>query len=280
LSSVVVLTQAALVSVDGVSLQIDLARPISLALSQNFDGHAPRWYAAPAASSQPLTAPGFSGSVAHGASCNCKTLHLTPHCDGTHTECVGHLTLENLNIHEVAPTGMLTAALISVRPIDAGASGETSSPPPQAGDHFITRSALAARWPKQTLFHPKVLVIRTLPNEADKRSRDYTQHPAAYLSREAAEFLVMRGVEHLVLDLPSCDRADDQGQLCAHRVFFGLPFGSSALAEARRAHCTITELAFIDNAVSDGCYLMSLQMPAIAGDALPSRPMLYALDGS
>ena len=56
---------------------------------------------------------------------------------------------------------------------------------------------------------------------------------APYLSREAAEFLVARGIEHLVVDLPSIDRAHDEGRLTAHRVFFGLPPGSHASSHAR-----------------------------------------------
>ena len=57
--------------------------------------------------------------------------------------------------------------------------------------------------------------------------------------------------------------------------FFGLPAGSVALAAVGRPQCTITELAFIDDAVADGSYLLSLQLPALGGDALPSRPLLY-----
>jgi len=76
----------------------------------------------------------------------------------------------------------------------------------------------------------------------DKCVRDYQQQPAPYLTPAAARFLVERGIEHLVLDVPSADRADDEGRLSAHRIFFGLPSGSQALAEATRAQCTITEL--------------------------------------
>ena len=117
--------------------------------------------------------------------------------------------------------------------------------------------------------------MRTLPNSAHKRTRDYRNEPAAFLSLPAAELLVARGIEHLVLDVPSADRASDGGLLSAHREFFGLPAGSVALAAVRRPQCTITELAFIEDAVTDGCYLLGLQLPALGGDALPSRPLLY-----
>ena len=45
----------------------------------------------------PFATGDFSGSVATGASCNCRTITLTPHCNGTHTECAAHLTLEPLD---------------------------------------------------------------------------------------------------------------------------------------------------------------------------------------
>ncbi|MGH8231363.1 MAG: hypothetical protein ACRESY_06035 [Steroidobacteraceae bacterium] len=56
-----------------------------------------------------------------------------------------------------------------------------------------------------------------------------------------------------------------------------MPRASSALSEAQRAHTTITELAYVPDAVEDGWYFLSLHAPAIAGDAVPSRPVLYPL---
>jgi arylformamidase len=49
------------------------------------------------------------------------------------------------------------------------------------------------------------------------------------------------------------------------------------LAAAKRSEATITELAFVPDAVADGAYLLELQVPALAGDAVPSRPLLYPL---
>jgi hypothetical protein len=89
--------------------------------------------------------------------------------------------------------------------------------------------------------------------------------------------LVGRGVLHLVVDVPSIDRAHDEGRLTAHRLFFGLPRGEVRLAAATRASATITELAFIPDSIADGAYLLELQVPALTGDAVPSRPLLYAV---
>ena len=80
-----------------------------------------------------------------------------------------------------------------------------------------------------------------------------------------------------MVDLPSIDRARDEGRLTAHRLFFGLPSGESALARALRPQCTVTELAYIPDEAADGAYFLQLQVPAINGDAVPSRPLLYRL---
>jgi hypothetical protein len=302
-------------------VRIDLSRPISLAIDLDFSDRQPRHFGAPQATSRPFAVPGFSGSVEHGASCNCQTLTLIPHCNGTHTECVGHLTREPLDAHRVAPLGFIPATLVTVEPVAAGTSREGTDPTPQPDDQLITRHALEKSWLAATAavtsvapatgagatrttgvgaggvrgaetaagaitskttpahFEPRALIIRTLPNKPDKQHRDYNDSTPPYLSREAAELLIERGIEHLVVDLPSIDRARDEGRLTAHRIFFGLPPGSTALAQATRARATVTELAYIPDAACDGPYLLELQVPALGGDAVPSRPLLYPMSG-
>jgi len=267
--------RAARLEIEGRPYEIDLGRAYDLAIALDFDGTQPRWFEGIPARSEPLALGTFSGRVDRGASCNCSVLSLTPHCDGTHTECVGHLTAEPLNVRTVLPVVFLPALLLSIAPTPAGDTAETSRPAAQRQDLLITRAALLAAWPASPAFAPSALVVRTLPNPALKRARDYRLQPAAYLSLEAADLFVERGIEHLVLDVPSADRADDGGELGAHRAFFGLEPGETSLAAARRPQCTITELAYVDAAVPDGSYLLSLQIPALGGDAVPSRPLLY-----
>jgi arylformamidase len=257
---------------------VDLDRPVSLAMEMTFTGGGPRHFGAPAASSRPYTVAGFAGSVAAGASCNCSTVTLTPHCNGTHTECAGHLTAQPLDAFRVAPLGLVTAVLVSVAPEPASGARETSMPPPRAHDALVTREGLAAAWTGTAgaSASARALVVRTLPNHPDKLERTSPLPP--YLSYEAALWIVERGIEHLIVDLPSVDRLEDQGLLSAHRVFFGLPAGARQLDRARRAQCTITELAYMPDSLPDGEYLLGLQVPALAGDAVPSRPLLYALE--
>lgn len=264
----------------GRRFRIGLGAAHSIAITQRFDGTQPRWFAAPPARATALRAGSFNGRVAHGASCNCSSYSLTPHCDGTHTECAGHLTREPLDVLDIMPAGPLPSLLLSVAPVAAAAAtaaGEDSDPHPQEGDTLLTAAAIAAAWPKALPCAPVALVLRTLPNPADKCSRDYRHQRAAYLSRQAAQLIVARGIRHLVLDLPSADRDDDGGALAAHRILFGLPPGGRSLAAATRADCTITELAYVPDAIADGLWALQLQVPALGGDALPSRPLLHAL---
>ena len=211
-----------------------------------------------------------------GGSCNCELITLIPHSNGTHTECAGHLTRERLDAWRIVPAGLVPALLLSVEA--EAPAGEGTDPAPQPTDRLITRRALERAWPAVLPFVPRAVVIRTLPNTPDKRTRDYTGQTPPYLSQEAAALLVSRGVLHLVVDVPSIDRAHDEGRLTAHRLFFGLPRGSVQLAAATRPAATSTELAFIPDTIADGAYLLELQVPALDGDAVPSRPLLYALE--
>jgi arylformamidase len=265
------------ISVGGREVTVDLERPISLAIDLDFSERQPRHFGAPLASSQPFAVPGFSGSVEHGASCNCNTITLIPHCNGTHTECVGHLTREPLDAHRVTPTGFLPALLVSVEAVAAELAGESTEPAPQAGDRLITGRAIEKSWPISAPFEPLALVIRTLPNPPDERHQDYTDATPPYLSREAAVTLIERGIEHLIVDLPSIDRSHDEGRLTAHRIFFGLPRGAVARTPPTQANAPKTELAYIPDIAPDGPYLLALQVPAIGGDAVPCRPLLYQL---
>jgi arylformamidase len=270
--------QWARLDIDGVALLADLAAGLSLARVVDFHGAQLRCFGAAAASNVPLQVGAFTGRVTRGASCNCSVLTLTPHANGTHTESVGHLTVERVDVQSLIPQRLLLAALLTVEPELAADCTEDSIPRPKDADLLITRARIDQAWPDS--FAPRLaaraVVIRTQPNDPQKFT-DSRAAAAPFLSAQAVTALVERGIEHLVLDVPSADRAEDGGALTAHRIFFGLPPGSSQLAQAQRQSCTITELAYIGDAITDGWYLMALHAPAIAGEAVPSRPMLYPL---
>jgi kynurenine formamidase len=253
----------------------DLADPLSIAMPLDFDGAQPNHFGAPPAHAAPLAADGFVGDVRAGGTVNCEHLHLVPHCNGTHTECVGHVTTDRIGIHEVLHGGLFVACVISVRPERCAASGDTPCADAAPDELVITGRALEQALAERPGII-EALVIRTLPNDATKLQRRYQGDAAApYLTPEAARLLVARDVQHVIVDLPSLDRASDGGRLAAHRIFWGMPAGSQRLHDATRRDATVTELAWIAPMVRDGWYLLDLQVPAFISDAAPSRPLLY-----
>src|SRR5690606_13966067 len=118
---------------DGLRLAADLSHPIDLAIPLDFDGHQPSCFGAPPARRTHFGVDGWIGDTRRGGSCNVQVLQLNPHCNGTHTECVGHIVDDAVHAATVLRGGLLPATLISIAPTHA--SGETSHPAPRDADH-------------------------------------------------------------------------------------------------------------------------------------------------
>ncbi len=123
------------------------------------------------------------------------------------------------------------------------------------------------------------LIIRTLPNDDSKMSRRYMDDLPPFLSREAMEYIVKLGVKHLLLDIPSVDRAFDEGRLTAHHIYWNVEEGSHKIDPAdHHSLKTITEMAYIPAEIKDGHYLLNLQIAPFVSDASPSRPVLFSIN--
>lgn len=245
--------------------QFDLSAGRCIGLPLDPAGPQPRFFGAPPMRAEALAVGGFTGRVKTGASCNVDVVTLVPHCNGTHTEGPGHIADSPLPVQTALPPGPLPARLITVTPEISSGEHYPVALTPEEG--LIVSSAVTADCP--------VLVIRTLPNGEDKRRRDYGARPYyPLLSAEAMHAIVTAGVRHLLIDTPSVDRADDGGRLANHRVFWGMNETGTEPAP-NRGRCTITELIFVPNDVSDGLYLLDLGVSSIVGDASPSAPVLY-----
>ena len=146
-------------------------------------------------------------------------------------------------------------------------------------DLLITRKHLIEKLERldDEVFH-QALIIRTLPNSSTKKKRRYASAP--YFSNEAMAEIARRKVNHLLVDVPSVDRMDDQGKLSNHRLFWEVPSGSRDLGQARAPHRTITELIFALDEAHDGYYLLNLQIAPFSGDAAPSRPLIFPVEVS
>jgi len=204
----------------------------------------------------------FVGSVALGGSTNYQRIHVTPHGNGTHTECYGHISPDPaVTLNQCLRRFLFVARLVSVAPQKQ-----------ENGDLVVmladVQAALAAQAPGEAL--PEAFVLRTLPNEAAKRQRQYSGTNPTYIEPALAQFLVDNNVQHFLLDLPSVDREEDAGQLLAHHAFWRYP-------AQPRCGATITELIFVPNEVQDGLYLLNIQVTSLEIDASPSKPVLYAL---
>ncbi len=218
--------------------------------------------------------------MSDGASCNCAVQTLAPHCHGTHTECIGHITRSPLTIASLTPVPPALALVVSVQPELLGSAAAAAAAGPAAAADRVIGRGLLERAATQWLAAPfTAVVVRTLPNDDAKLGRAYSgsPSPAAYFLPEAMRWLVERDVTSLVVDLPSLDRADDGGLLAAHREYWGMPAGATDADRASRGRALVTELAFVPDRAADGLYLLELQVPAFGADAAPSRPVLYPL---
>jgi kynurenine formamidase len=250
----------------GTPVRVDFAQPIDISLPvrglKASAGDNPNAFFVEEPEFVPFEAGGFIGSVARGGSCNCEVLTLTPHGNGTHTECIGHITRERVSIHASLKQFHSFAKLISIEP-------RTHT----GRDRIITAEQLQ---PALSDFKPhQALIVRTLPNDESKRTRRYAGTNPPYLHAEAAELLAELGVGHLLLDLPSVDREDDGGVLAAHHQFWRIDNNALDNASEARVEATITELVFVPEGVMDGTYLLNLQIASLETDASPSKPVLY-----
>ncbi|WP_192822730.1 cyclase family protein [Rufibacter sp. LB8] len=200
----------------------------------------------------------FVGSVALGGSTNYQRVHLTPHGNGTHTECYGHISPDPAaTLDQCLKRFLFAGQVVSVEPRVQ-----------KNGDLVVMASDVLTALDIDYL--PEALVLRSLPNSESKRTAQYSGTNPCYLEPALAAFLAVNGIEHLLVDLPSVDREEDGGALLAHHAFWQYP-------AATRDSATITELIFVPDAVEDGWYLLNLQVTSLVMDASPSKPVLYAL---
>ena len=92
--------------------------------------------------------------------------------------------------------------------------------------------------------------------------------------------IARRKVNHLLVDVPSVDRMDDQGKLSNHRLFWEVPSGQPGSRASPAPHRTISELIFALDEAHDGYYLLNLRIAPFSCDAAPSRPLIFPVEVS
>ena len=253
----------------------DRGQDISIPLV--FNGNQPNTYGVAHASSKAYQTDDFIGDTRKGGGCNFEQLVITPHCNGTHTECLGHITHKRFSIQEQLKDSLIPATVISVIPENALNSVDSYKPGKEKEDVFISKDLLVKALSSVPKIFMQALVIRTLPNDDSKKARNYMEHEPPFFSLEAMKYIVELGVAHLLIDLPSVDRLFDDGNLNAHHIFWNVAAGSHEADSKIALQKTITEMIYVDDKTEDGSYLLNLQIAPFVSDASPSRPLLYPL---
>ncbi len=231
----------------------DLTKPIDLSLPLQGNAQNPQaWYLG-----EPVIAPvtngNWIGKVSEGASVNFNSIQFSPHAHATHTESYGHISTEFYSISEALTSFFFSARVLTVKPEVV------------ENDKVLPLSAFASALKTGEV---EALVIRSLPNENDKKHKHYDHSNWPYIPVEAMQFIREVGIKHLLIDLPSVDK--EEGDVVGHRSFWNYP-------ESPRKEATITELIYVPNSVKDGLYLLNLQAANFKNDAAPSRPILFPL---
>lgn len=241
----------------GKSYNLDLDKPIDISIplragKENVNA----WYVPPV-SIEPVRMGDWIGDVNQGGSVNFKNILFNPHGNGTHTECVGHISKEEYTINQCLKKFFFMAELITVLP------DETAD-----GDKIITKQHIENCLGDKC---PEALIIRTLDNHISKINQQYSNTNPPYLHHEAAGLMDALGITHLLIDLPSVDKEKDDGKLLAHHAFWQYPHNT-------QLERTITELIYVPNNVFDGTYLLNIQIASFENDASPSKPLLFQMN--
>lgn len=232
--------------------QFDLKQGFDLSIPVRRGENSVEAFYIPHAEMEPFRGGDFVGSVALGGACNCENIKFNAHGNGTHTECVGHVSKEANYLPDSLKSHFFHALLISVVPMQN-----------EDGDYLVHAHHIPAEL-------PEALIIRTLPNNDNKLFKKYSGTNPIYLHPDAATKIRELGVKHLLIDQPSVDKEEDGGALAAHKNYWNFPTNP-------RMDATITELIYVPDEIKDGRYLLNLMTASMESDAVPSKPMIYRL---
>ena len=192
--------------------------------------------------------------------------------------------LKNSTVADVAFPIFTPCVLLSVEPTagsDAMNAGQNYWPEIDSDDWVVTAGAIAQPLEKLTADlnfdfsgEPYALLIRT-----PQSGRWSFDSPGAvpYLTCEAMTLIGDSACRHLLVDLPSVDRRNDDGLLVNHHQFWNVDVDGGAQQNVRGDR-TITELVEVPDRLSDGVYLLDLQLIPMATAAMLSNPVLFAAD--
>lgn len=239
----------------GKEYNIDFFKPIDISIPlKASDDCVNAWYVSPM-KLEPVRTETWIGDVNEGGSVNFRNVTFNPHGNGTHTECVGHISKEFITINASLKRFFFVAELVTILPIQL-----------DNGDFVITKKQMQDVLESNK--HVEAIVIRTLGNSPSKLSHHYSNTNPPYVLKECIQYFNEIGIQHLLIDMPSIDREMDEGKLEAHHAFWDYP-------NKTQSQKTITEMIYVPNEIMDGTYILNLQIAPFENDASPSKPVLY-----
>lgn len=242
------------ITIAGKSYSGDFSKPINIAHTLEHEGKLKAFYA-PQFQIETFQLGNFIGDIKQGSPVNVKEIKISPHGNGTHTECLAHVTDTDWDIVQTMNKFHFSAQLLSIQPDE------------EDGDVFVSVQNLKDK------IKPGIeaLIIRTLPNDLSNKTIDYSGGNPCYIQPDAMQYILSAGIQHILVDFPSVDKEDDGGKVLSHKIFW-------QVGKQERKHSSITELIYVPEAVQDGLYLCNIQLLNIQGiDASPSKPVLYEL---
>src|SRR3954463_11330432 len=123
------------IDINGVVYRTGPDDAIDISIPLRFNGAQPNAFGVEPATSAACEYGSLIGDTRRGGSCNFDQITLIPHCNGTHTECVGHITDERIFVRECLKDVFVRAFVASV------------TPRPIEGDTIIGYSELEAALP-------------------------------------------------------------------------------------------------------------------------------------
>ena len=238
---------------------MDLNNPIDLSLTSKVEKSFKAWYV-DEIKINPIKNGDFIGSVNKGGAVNFREILINPHGNMTHTESVGHISKEEINVNKLLKTNNFLAQLITIKP------QKIINKNKKEVDQIISLKQIK----NKIIPNIQALIIKTQNNYNELTKKNYNHTNWPFLAESSASYIRSKGIQHLLIDQPSIDKEFDEGKLLAHRAFWNYPNEIDSKK-------TITELIGIPNHVKDGRYLLNLTLANIENDAVPSRPIIYKL---
>ena len=156
------------ITIHNFKYEVDFSKGLDISIPLNFNGPQPNTYGVDKARAKAYKDLNFVGDTRVGGPCNFETYTFTPHCNGTHTECIGHITNERISILSSLNEEFIPSTLITVT---TKKSSESYIPDLNAEDNIITKKEIKKCLEKTNPYFLNAVIIRTLPNSEEKKKK-------------------------------------------------------------------------------------------------------------